>query len=78
MVNLPTGSSDLILILGCMASNLLVLELFSLCILVLYGEPLPSSFLVKPPPPPSLPRSLNKPPAVVSIKPLLRGGGRAL
>ena len=52
MVNLPTGSSDLILILGCMASNLLVRELFSLCILVLYGELLPSSFLVKPPPPP--------------------------
>ena len=28
MVYLPTGSSDLILIPGCMTSNLLVLELF--------------------------------------------------
>ena len=28
MVYLPTGSADLILILGCMMSNLLVLELF--------------------------------------------------
>ena len=28
MVYLPTGSSDLILNLGCMTSNLLVLEVF--------------------------------------------------
>ena len=46
MVYLPTGSSDLILILDCMTSSLLLLELFLLvCILVLYGELIPSSFL---------------------------------
>ena len=55
MVYLPAGSSDLILILGCMTSNLLVLELLHFVFWFFNGrsDTIVVSELNKPPPPAS-------------------------